>query len=221
MIRLKKLIDIALLFYSKLKMYILFVFISISLSLGFFKFGPFINPDTYKWFKSISSANPLIGELVDIQGMIVDKIIASTIPLFTVWTLVLWAYCLDKNKIKIINNSSKYLAFFTGSTALIVLCLGSTLLGVCLYGLMELGYSHAFLAATIFSTSLIVCGLLIRNATMPELKENSALNKLASSMLALCLLLAISAYIYGLIKDPILYWNVIHDACQMANKCAK
>lgn len=219
--RLKKLIDIALRFYSKWKFFILVIFVSISLALGFFLFGPFITSDAYEWFKSISAANPLIAELVDIQGMIADKIIASTVPLFTVWSLVLGAYCLDKNQIQIINNSSKYLAFFTGSTALIVLCLGGTLLGVCLYGLKELGYSHTFLAATIFAALVIGCGLLIRTATRPELKENSALNKLASSMLVVCLLLTISAYIYGLIKDPILYWNVIHDACQMANKCVK
>ncbi|QYJ88798.1 hypothetical protein [Shewanella halotolerans] len=217
--RLKIVIDSTLSFYSKWKLFILAFFVSASLGLGFILFGPFITSDAYEWYKTISAANPLVSEFVDVQGMIADKLIASTVPLFTVWTLVLGAYCLDKNQIRIINESSKYLAFFTGSTALIVLCLGGTLLGICLYGLKELGYSHAFLAATVFAVMVVGCGFLIKSATRPELKENSVLNKLASSMLVVCFLLAISAYVYGLVKDPILYWNVIHEACQMANKC--
>lgn len=219
--RLKKIIDGALSIYSKWKLLILACFVLVSLGLGFFLFGPFMISDAYEWYKTMSATTPLVSGLVDVQGMIVDKLIASTVPLFTVWTLVLGAYCLDKNKIQIINDSSKYLAFFTGSTALIVLCLGGTLLGICLYGLMELGYSHAFLAATVFAVVVIVCGIFIRSATRPKLKENLALNRLAIVMLAICSLLAISAYVYGLVKDPILYWNVIHDACQMANKCVK
>lgn len=217
--RLKIIIDSALSFYSQWKLFILAFFVSVSLGLGFILFGPFITSDAYEWYKTVSAANPLVSGLVDVHGMIADKLIASMVPLFTVWTLVLGAYCLDKNQIRIINESSKYLAFFTGSTALIVLCLGGSLLGICLYGLKELGYSHKFLAATVFAAMVVGCGFLIKSATRPELKENSALNKLAGLMLVVCFLLAIFAYVYSLVKDPILYWNVIHEACQMANKC--
>jgi hypothetical protein len=218
---LKKLIDRLLSFYSKWKLLIVIFFVTISLALGFYLFGPFMTSDAYEWYKIESSSNPLISGLIDVQGMVADKLVASTVPLFTVWTLVLGAYCLDKNQIWIINDSTKYLAFFTGSTALIVLCLGGILLGICLYGLNEFGYSHSFLAATVFAAIVIGCGLIIKSATRPELKENSTINKLAGPMLIVCFFLAISAYVYGLVKDPILYWNVIHDACQMANKCAK
>lgn len=218
--KLKSLIDWIISIYSKWKLVVLGIIIIGSTSLGYFVFGPFINSDVYKWFNKQAANSSLISGLIDVQGMLADKIVASTIPLFTVWSLVLAAYCLDKSQIKLINESSKYLAFFTGSTALIVFGLGSVLFGICLYGLSYFGYSHGFLAASIFALLVIICGFFIRASTRPELKENSALNKLAGKMLVVCMLLGFSAYIYGLVKDPLMYWSVINQAYEldMANK---
>lgn len=215
---LKNRVDQILNWYGKYKLSILLCIVIASFALGFFIFGPFMTSDVYEWFKIQSSGNKIISELVDVEGMIADKLIASTIPLFMVWTVVLTAYRLDKTKISTINDSSKYLALFSGTTAVIVLSLGSVLVGLCSYGLKLYGYSHSFLIATVFSVLVIACGLLIRKATKPELVESSSLNKLSGVMLFICIIFMAAAYLWGLIKDPLMYWSVINNAYDMADK---
>lgn len=214
---LKKCVDQILYWYGIYKLIILLCIVICSFSLGFFVFGPFMTSEVYEWFKIQSNGNKIISELVDVQGMVADKLIASTIPLFMVWVVVLTAYRLDKTKISIINENSKYLALFSGTTAIIVLSLGSILSGICSYGLKLYGYSHSFLIATLFALMVIASGLLIRKATKPELVENSSLNKLSGVMLFICIIFMAAAYLWGLIKDPLMYWSVINNAYEMAN----
>lgn len=204
--------------YRRCRLLVLFAIAVTSLAAGFFVIGPFIASDAYMWFKSVHESNQIVSDLIDIQGMLLDKLISSTVPLFTVWSIVLAVYCLDRNRVDIINKSSKYLAFFSGSTALIVLGFGFTALGVCLYALRLYGYSHQLLATFIFASMVVVCGLFIRTAARPKLKDSSILNSLALPMLILCTLLGSSAYVYGLVSDPIKYWWTINQAYKAANK---
>lgn len=213
----KKYVDQTLYWYGTYKFLILLFIVVCSFALGFLIFGPFMTSDVYAWFKTQSSENKIISELIDVQAMIADKLIASTIPLFMVWSVVLTAYRLDKTKISIINENSKYLALFSGTTALIVLSLGSILLGICSYGLKLFGYSHSFLFAEVFSLLVVACGFLIRKATKTELVENPVLNKLSGVMLFVCIILMTAAYLWGLVKDPLMYWSVINDAYELAN----
>lgn len=218
MINLKNLVDNLIRLYGSYKLIILLFIVVGSFALGLLLFGPFMTSDIYEWFKNESSGNKIISGLVDVQGMVADKLIASTIPLFMVWILVLTAYRLDKTKISTINESSKYLAFFSGTTAIIVLSLGSILFGISCYGLNTFGYSHSFLFATVFAIMVVICGLLIKKGTKPELVENSALNKLSGIMLFVCITLMVLAYLWGLLKDPFMYWSVINSAYEMTNK---
>ena len=176
-------------YYERYKIITLSCVVTFSFILGFFILGPFITSDVYKWYQIQSEGNEIISRLVDVQGLIADKLIASTIPLFMVWIVVLVTYRLDKTKISMINENSKYLALFTGTTAFIVLSFGSVLIGICSYGLKIYGYNHGFLIAITFSTMLVVCGFIIRKATKPELVDNVVLNKLSGFMLFVCICL--------------------------------
>ncbi len=218
MIDFKNVVDILIKWYGNYKLIILFLVVGCSFALGLFVFGPFMTSDVYAWFKDQSSGSKIVSGLVDVQGMVADKLIASTIPLFMVWIVVLTAYRLDKTKITTINESSKYLAFFSGTTSIIVLSLGSILFGISFYGLITFGYSHSFLFATVFAIMVVICGLFIKKGTKPELIENSSLNKLSGFMLFVCITLMVLAYLWGLLKDPIMYWSVINSAYEMANK---
>lgn len=211
------LVDNLIKLYGSYKLIILLSILAGSFALGLLLFGPFMTSDVYEWFKNESSGNEIISRLVDVQGMVADKLIASTIPLFMVWVLVLTAYRLDKTKISTINENSKYLVFFSGTTAIIVLSLGSILFGISCYGLNTFGYSHSFLFATVLAVMVVICGLLIKKASKPELVENSVLNKLSGFMLVVCITLMVSAYLWGLLKDPFMYWSVISSAYEMAN----
>jgi|SRR5690606_15722333 len=204
--------------YRRYRLLVLCTIAVTSLAAGFFVIGPFVASDAYMWFRSVHESNQIIFDLIDIQGMLLDKLISSTVPLFAVWSIVLAVYCLDRSKTDIINRSSKYLVFFSGGTALIVLGFGFAALGVCLYALRMYGYSHQFLATFIFAAMVVVCGLFIRTATRPELKDSAILNSLALPMLIVCMLLGSSAYVYGLVSDPIKYWWTINQAYKAANK---
>jgi len=216
--KLKKIIDWLIHVYRSYQYIILSLTSIASIILGYCLLGPFMNSDEYKWFKKLSEENHMISELVNVQRMLADKLIASTIPLFVVWTVVLTAYCLDRNRISVINESSRYLAFFTGGTAFIVMMLGFTFFGICMYLFRLEGYSHIFLLITSFSLVVVAGGFFMKRATKLEIVEkNGKENKLVFPLLISCVVLGGSAYIYGLLGDPIQYWRVVHEAYNMAN----
>jgi hypothetical protein len=71
--------------YTRYKLFVLSLFSIFSFYIGFEIIGPFFDSDVYRWFKSIADDYPVISELISVQDLLFDKIIASTIPLFTVW----------------------------------------------------------------------------------------------------------------------------------------
>jgi hypothetical protein len=204
--------------YTRYKLFVLSLFSIFSFYIGFEIIGPFFDSDVYRWFKSIADDYPVISELISVQDLLFDKIIASTIPLFTVWSVILSAYCLYPERIIEINNSSRYLVILSGSTALIILMIGFIAVGTCIYGYYNYGYSHLFLISIFSSIMVIACGVFIRKGTRLIINERAGVNRFAFPVLIVCLTLGIGAYIYGLLSDPFQYWRVVHEAYEIANK---
>lgn len=207
--KIRTILDQILNWYKKYKLFVLTLAITCSFLFGYYLIGPFANSEPFKKYLAFTKAHPFISDLISVQGVIADKLIASSIPLLVVWSIVLAAYCLDRQKVSTINEYSKYLAFFSGSIALIVLSFGFSIIGTASFGIRLYGINWAFGAMLIYASLIVLCGFLIKKATRPEIKDNPTLNKFALPMLIFCLLLAFSAYVYGIIKDPIHYYRII------------
>lgn len=184
-----------------------------SILLGLIVIGPIFDSPAYQWIREESNKFPLIKGLIDIEGMLLEKLINSTFPLFCVWSLVLYIYgTMSDIEAKNINKAAPILSYFTSGTGTIFSFWGGLIIGLCIYGTIFHQFSPPIFAFLVYGSLFIVIGIWMRKAARPTIKGRPWLHRHAYVLGSIFAVLAISAYIYGLIAEPIQLWKVIRAA---------
>ncbi|MBC8999807.1 hypothetical protein IAI51_25080 [Pseudomonas sp. N40(2020)] len=195
--------------HKKYRNLVLFMSCLLGAGVGYFVIGRFIVSDAYQWIAKLITNNKLLSDLIDIEGMVVDKLLASTLPFFIVWSFVLAIYVYEYRSSTAINKFSKHFSFLTGGTAFLSIVLGFTLLGTFAYALQQIDFSVYTILLIVTSLLIILMGFFLRRVMKVEIKPDSCLNKYAPYYLVGCVAVSILLYIYGLFNDPIHLYNTI------------
>jgi hypothetical protein len=184
----------------------------IAMLYGAFFLGPFMTSDAYQWLKEFAVNYPFVMEFLDIEGMLIEKLISTTVPVFTVWSLVFFIYASNKHRLKNINDLSPYLSMFTGATGAYVLFLGFVILGLSLYGYHIEQFSSAVISILIVSFVLITTGLFMKKAAKPFLKPYQFVQDHPLPFAWLYAVLALVAFTYGIFASPLQIIDIIESA---------
>lgn len=195
--------------YKKYRLIVLWVCSIAGIIVGYFMIGPFIVSDAYQWIAELVNTNKLVADLIDINGMVRDKLLASTLPFFIVWSCILAIYVCDKGSVDTINRVSKNLTFLTGGTAFFTIVLGFTLLGTFSSALQKVEFSAYSIPLIVLSILIIIMGLFLRHVMKPIIDPASLVNRFAPCLLAVCIALSLSLYVYGILNDPIKLYGTI------------
>ncbi|MBV4474191.1 hypothetical protein [Pseudomonas botevensis] len=195
--------------YKKYRLWVLWMCSIAGGVVGYFLIGPFIVSDAYQWIAELVNTNKLVADLIDINGMVRDKLLASTLPFFIVWSCMLTIYVWDKGSVDTINQVSKNLTFLTGGTAFFTIVLGFTLLGTFSSALQRVAFSGYTILLIVLSILLIIMGFVLRHVMKPTITPASFINQFAPCLLALCMAISLALYVYGILNDPIKLYGTI------------
>ncbi|MEZ1322908.1 hypothetical protein QIW46_16315 [Pseudomonas fluorescens] len=190
-------------FYKTKRLLFLIFSAVLFLAIGYISIGPFLVSDAYQWFYTLVQNNAVLKDLVNLNEMIRDKLIATTLPFFILWSCVLFIYLKNKERADTINYISSYLSFLTGGTAFFTIVLGCTLLGSFSYALQKIETSIYTPLLILLSLSIIAMGFYMRHVMKLVINPNSKTDCLAPLMLKLCIIASIAIYLYGLFNDPL------------------
>ncbi len=199
--------------FLKVRKIIFYISLVSAFIVGFYPLGSFLESEVYKWIVTQYENIPILARLLDVQGMLVDKMVATTVPLFTTWALVFFIYgAMDDIKGNKIASISPVLSWFTGGTGAFVAILGCISLGISFYGLAFHGMTNAIIAALIFGVLIIISGMFMKYAATPAIKGREWIHNKAKHFGVIYALLAAAAYIYTIATDPVQLWNAVHEA---------
>ncbi|TDV50421.1 hypothetical protein EDF87_10348 [Pseudomonas helmanticensis] len=205
----KECLAIALDIYKKHRNLILFKFCLLGAAVGYFVIGRFIVSDAYQWIVKLVSEDKLLSELIDIEKMIRDKLLASTLPFFIVWSCVLAIYVFDNRSRTKLNKITKHFSPLTGGTAFFTIVLGCTLFGTFAYALQHVTYSVYTVLLIVLSLLIIGLGFFLRRVMTVEIRPDTCAIKYAPYFLAGCIVISLFLYFYGLFSEPIQLYNTI------------
>lgn len=196
-------------FYKKYRLLVLWVCSIAGGVVGYILIGPFIVSDAYQWIAELVNTNKLVADLIDINGMVRDKLLASTLPFFIVWSCMLAIYVFDKGSVDTINQVSKNLTFLTGGTAFFTVVLGFTLLGTFSSALQRVAFPEYSIPLIVLSMLIIIMGFFLRHVMKPIIDPASLINRFAPCLLAVCMAISLVLYVYGILNDPIKLYATI------------
>jgi len=196
-------------YYKQYRLFVLIINILVAFIIGAFVFSPFIETETYQWIKELRNTNELVAALIDPEYMFIDSFIASTTPLFFAWACVMFLYFAFAEKIRKINQITKYFNFLTKGPGYLILMLGSLICGMAFYGCLIDGINKIYIVVLGVGIYFITLGSIFRMAGGLQLKRSAFLDKYACHVGIVCLLLGIASYLYGVISDPIKTYKII------------
>jgi hypothetical protein len=205
----KDFFDIGMDILKKRKALILLISSLLGAGFGYFLIGRFIVSDAYRWIVQLISNNQLLSDLIDVDRMIIDKLLASTLPFFIVWSCVLAIYVFDYRSRTTLNQISKHFSFLTGGTAFLTIVLGCTLLGTFAYALQQIALSVYTILLILLLLLIIRMGFFLRQVMKVEITPDTCAIKYAPYFLAGCIVISLCLYFYGLFNDPIQLYNTI------------
>jgi uncharacterized membrane protein len=180
--------------------------------LGYHTLGPFLVSPEFQWLKELQDKTPLIGLLLDIEGMLIEKLIATTVPLFTVWSLIMFYYAYNSKAEIHIEQMSPFLSVFTSGTGTFIAALGGITVGICAFGILNFGLRPPVYGLTIIAAALVFGGAYLRGAAKPRIQARDWLHRRSREFAWLFLIMALIAYIYGIVIEPYEKWNLIQTA---------
>lgn len=196
-------------FYKKYRLWVLWVCSVAGGVVGYILIGPFIVSDAYQWIAELVNTNKLVADLIDINGMVRDKLLASTLPFFIVWSCMLAIYVFDKGSVDTINRVSKNLTFLTGGTAFFTIVMGFTLFGTFSSALQKVAFSEYTIPLIVLPILIIILGFFLRHVMKPTIDPASLVNRFAPCLLAVCMTISLVLYVYGILNDPIKLYGTI------------
>ncbi|MDQ7732549.1 hypothetical protein QT231_07545 [Halomonas sp. SpR1] len=113
--------------------YLLILFL-VAFVAGIFVIGPFMDSEVYEWAKNQVQSNALLAEVIDVQGMIADMLVASTVPMLIVWAIAFYVHSIFKSDNELFNDFYGSVSALLGGPTKIVFVLTGLLLGVCAFG---------------------------------------------------------------------------------------
>lgn len=180
---------------------------------GLLVVGPFVSSPAYKWMAYDIEQNPLIGELLNFEGMLLEKLISTTVPFFLVWSLVLLVYGATKGvKEAAISRVGPVLSMFTGGAGALIALWGSVLLGLSVFGLMHHRNALAVITFSVIGLVLFVCGFVLKSYAHPRVVDRPWLRNHACVIGVVLGLLGVCAFLYGIVAKPIQLFMLITDA---------
>ena len=195
--------------YNKYKFVTLILTMGIIAALSYGFLGEFLDSSLFSWLKSELNRTPLLSELISAQSMVVDALIASTLPLFIVWGIAFAGYAEFNEYVDSINKISRYFSFFTGGPSRIVFYLSSVLIGLCVYGWKNYTFSISLVVASILSIVLICMAIFVRSGSSPELKRSDFLDRYAPIFSIICIVFAILVWFWNMFSETIqLVWAI-------------
>ena len=153
-----------------------------------------------------------MGDIVGIDDMLASKLVSSTTPVFIVWSLIMFIYSADKEKLETINNISKHLSYFTGATGTYVIFIGGVILGITIYGFFLEGFSAPIKGLSFFTVVLISVGIIMRSSVKPYLKPYSWVHKYSIYFAWVYAILAVVSYSFSILYEPIQLLLLLEDA---------
>ena len=163
--------------------------------------GPFLRSSLYRRIAKLSNETPLIGQLIDVEGMIAERLLITMVPLLVVWSLISFL-ARNREAVTLIKEASPFLSHFTSKPGTFLAALGFVTLGIYLDGLITLG-ANAPTTLAIVAAIIIFAGFVMRVAAEPTLEEGSLIMKYPGIFGWLYLATAFAIYGFVIIAKPL------------------
>ena len=204
-------------YFLRYRLFLSVVVLVVAVLFGLLIVGPFLISPQYEKFIDITRDQPLLKSLVDIQAILVSKIVASTIPFFVVWSIVLFIYSVDRRFSITSKSISEFLSIYTGGVGVIVATMGGVLLGIFVFGIFKNIYSLENLSVGVLAVLLIVAGILMKSMSKPIIEDRDWIHRHSLKFALICLVLAAFSYFYGVFSDLIGLWGSINLIIESKN----
>jgi len=198
--------------YKSLRLYLFCVFLISSFLAGYYFIAPFFETEAYKWLSMQIDKSVLISELVDVDGVIVNALIAVTVPLFVVYAGVFFAYDVLNGNTELLNKSTVYFSIFTGGPGKLLLILFSGILGISVYIFREGSVSEAIYLAVLAGLVFLIPGVFFLYHAHPKFEKSIFLDKYALLLATIFGTLAIFGYFYGVLASPVRIWFAMQNS---------
>ena len=182
--------------------------------------GPFFSSGIYRWIKVEMASNPILAELIDLEGMLADKYLVLLAPVCVLWSVSFYVYHKKILSAGNINRLSKLLSVFVSGAGFFISLLGAVLIGICLYFLRfdNSGFPIGFLVYGVF---IILSGFFFNKLIIPDFDDTKDKNVLRVLAYPLSITFGFSAfllYAYSVISDPINLYLTVVEAYENANQ---
>lgn len=194
-----------------LKTVVLVLFLSFVWAIGLLLLGPFIDSPAYESLKEIFIANPPLERMVNIELMLIDRLVQSLVPLGLAWTIILALYSADSDFSKTINDYSSLFSFATGGTGVLVASWGTLVVGVACYGAHKYSFSEVAALGTL-GTVIAVLGVFLRYICIPFIEDRPWLHSRAHIGAYFFGALTLSAFLYGQLAGPYRFARFVQNA---------
>ena len=208
----KRMAGAAISVYFRSRAWLLVMYLLGCLLVGHRLVGPIVYSEVFDRIVRLSRSNPVVGVVFDLESMVLDSLIAASVPFFMAWSVVLFAYSLDKSSAEFLNAKSRYVGPLTGGIAAIWLALGMIILGVATFGYMANGTNMTSTYFVGTSVLLLAIGWFFKILGIPSINPNPRISCLAPYLAAVLGLAAVFAYVYGVLSKPRLLWSIFREA---------
>jgi hypothetical protein len=195
----------------------LFILFSVAFVAGIFVVGPFMDSEVYDWAKDQVQSNALLAEVIDVQGMIADMLVASTVPMLIVWAIAFYVHSIFKSDNELFNDFYSSVSALLGGPTKIVFVLTGLLLGVCVFGWWTYGGSPGIIMATVFALFMLALGFYIKYSSSPKIKKWNHIDNHAFKYAIACCVMAAGAHLWTVFSDPYHLWNAVNDAYSLTH----
>jgi hypothetical protein len=148
-----------------------YFYILITSILSYRYLGPFFSSDVYIWIKSEMAEHPILSDLINIEGMLLDKFVLLLVPLCAVWSISFWVYHKNILSPQTFNRFRRVVSLFIGGAGFFISLLGAIILGVYVHFFLTEKTSLA-LAMSGYGLFVVFSGFYFKKISVPEFSEN-------------------------------------------------
>lgn len=196
--------------------YLLILFL-VAFVAGIFVIGPFIDSKVYHWAKEQVQSNVLLAEVIDLQSMIADMLVASTVPMLIVWAIAFYVHSIFKSDNQLFNDFYGSVSMLLGGPTKIVFVLTGLLLGICAFSWWTYEGSAGIIMATVFALFMLALGFYIKYSSSPKIKKWDHIDKHAFKYSVACCVMASGAHLWTVFSDPYQLWSAVNEAYSLAH----